>query len=347
MDPLSLTTSVLALLGACGTASRTFAKIRRLRDAPALIQAINNEVADLHLVITDINEFFEDAQECGRHISSPEGKPLELYSSTLDQTRKKILAVEHVIAYRLLKPGREADLKIDRSVFLREESNLVRLRSELQDCRQRMIGLFSHLGIRKLANIETRLDAICSDYLQNISQSQTRIESALGQVLSIQLLGSNTGRRPHSGVLPNSSLSSVELSVSRSRSSVEAAKCACRREKTSIYAQTFLGTLFACYSATPTVRRRDCPYHADRDLFVHYLFPTWFLQHMLCFQMKWNPGRNITYSLTITQTIPHEHVIYDMIVVEDIEGIRQLLLSEKLSIEAQSSSLVSGSLLWV
>lgn len=59
MDPFSITTGVLTLLGACTAASRAFKKIRDLGQAPALIQALNNEISDLQLAMLNLNDYLQ------------------------------------------------------------------------------------------------------------------------------------------------------------------------------------------------------------------------------------------------------------------------------------------------
>ena len=56
MDPLTLTTGIVTLVQACASLSKTVAKIVRLKDAAGLVQAVNNEISDLHLVSMQVQE---------------------------------------------------------------------------------------------------------------------------------------------------------------------------------------------------------------------------------------------------------------------------------------------------
>ena len=62
MDPLSIATAVLALLGASAATLRTFRKIRDLKKAPELIQSLNNEISDLHLTTLNVNDYIARAR---------------------------------------------------------------------------------------------------------------------------------------------------------------------------------------------------------------------------------------------------------------------------------------------
>ena len=353
MDPLSLTTSVLALLGACTTASRTIAKIRRLKDAPALVHALNNELSDLRVILMDVTDHFENAQSDGPPIPPVESAIFKLCSSTLSQTRDKVQSVEGIIRHRLLKPGKNSDLKIDKTAFVREHDHLIQLQADLRDLRQKMTGLFSHLGMSKISKIEVQVNEIRTNDIPKLMEGQIKIERTLSQVLSLTPAKPDGtfqwSQSPGTGALNNPKMASVEITVSRSTYKGLEMKCGCSCKRTSVYMQTFFGTLFMCYTAAPVLHHgsRSCPHHRAKEVLVSYLFPTWFLRYMLCFETKWSPSRAITYSLTVAHVIPIDHAVYDLIVAEDLDGIKELLLSEQISIEAQSTAPLSGTLLWV
>ena len=68
-DPLSITASVIAVLGAAEGVNKTLARIKNLIDAPRKLTLIN-EVSDLTLVLGDLERFVKEITE--RKQSHPE-----------------------------------------------------------------------------------------------------------------------------------------------------------------------------------------------------------------------------------------------------------------------------------
>ena len=352
-DPLSLTTSILAVLGACSTASKTLANFRALKDARLVVQTLNNEISDLYVVMIDAKEHFENAEGCSSATRSVDSAFLKRCSSTLDRTRDKIIEAESLIQYQLIKAGRETELKIDKNAYWREHGRLGQLKTDIRESKHSIIGLFTRLGVSKISKIQMDLDEVRMNELPRILQTTDRIEAKLSGYLSSQPSQPTQRYRrrhdPSTGGPTGSDLSSIEISVARLTSNVAAPRCSCRRQRTSLYLQKILGSLFMCYTAAPGFHRDRyiCPYHRARAVVVHYVFPAWFLRYMMAFETNWSPGGAISCSLTIAQTIPTSHIVYDLIAMEDVNGLRGLLASAQISIEAQSPSPVSGSLLWV
>lgn len=54
MDPLSLTASVIAVIGAASRIASGLKRIIDLRKAPAVLLALNNEVSDLQLILAQL-----------------------------------------------------------------------------------------------------------------------------------------------------------------------------------------------------------------------------------------------------------------------------------------------------
>ena len=69
-DPLSITASVIAVLGAAEGVNKTLARIKNLIDAPRKLLTLINEVSDLTLVLGDLERFVKEITE--RKQSHPE-----------------------------------------------------------------------------------------------------------------------------------------------------------------------------------------------------------------------------------------------------------------------------------
>ena len=83
MDPFSLTTGITTTLGACTAAESTFAKLRRLKNVPVLIQALNNEVSDHDLIMLDASECLEPMKRKAGQSDRVDKALIDLCLSTL------------------------------------------------------------------------------------------------------------------------------------------------------------------------------------------------------------------------------------------------------------------------
>ena len=333
MDPLSITAGVLALLEACHATGKLFLKIRML-DAPNLLQSLNNEITDLHLVLLDMSDYIRSVDIQGLDSSTVNDTLFQLCSSTLQQARAKVQETETLIHYDILKPGREHEFKVNRTAFLQHHSRLVQLQTHLRDARQKIVGLASHLGLRKFSRVEVLLNDIHSNNLPLLMQSQTELQRTLDQILRLQQSTSSTTSQSHqyASFGEASNISGIQMSVSRTR-------CACPLRAVSAQHSTILGVLFTGYAAAPRTGpcRGHCSRHKEMKIWLHYVFPSWFLQYAIRFEA--GSGRDsgtIRCSLTVAQTITHDHVVWDLIDIDDFDAIKSLIISGQLSVDAQT-----------
>lgn len=342
MDPLTLTTGILALLRASASLSSTLLKLRRLKDAPGLVQALNNEISDLRLILIHINDYHESIRTEGLCLPNNDNPISDLCSSTLDQTRDKVQEVENLLRDKLLKSPEGSDLKVNRLAFMRERDHLIQLQADLRIGRQKIANLFGQLGIKNISNIEVLLNDIRSNDLSTLLQSQIRIEDALDRIEERQLLPLSPGRRPIQPTLPpgpdNTDASSIEVSISPLISHISRSKCTCHQRSASIKLHNLLGSLFVGYVATPAnYFRRGCPHQRRIELQLIYIFPTWFIKYALSLKARFDMHGTITCSLSVNQIISSDHIVWVLIKLGDLAGIKRLLNAGQISIRAQNA----------
>lgn len=139
MDPLSISASVLTLLGAGGTLSKLLRKGIDLKNAPDVLRALNDEVAELQFTANDVNDLLWTAN---RDFDDPPPKSL---SSSLSRVKSILLQVESYISYQLTTFTADGEgIRLDKSVYLRAERRLYELKDEIQASR---IALASALSL--------------------------------------------------------------------------------------------------------------------------------------------------------------------------------------------------------
>ena len=166
MDPFSLLTGTLTVLGACATVSRTLSRIYGLKSAPALIQALNNEMSDIQLALMDVNDYLRRPRTMRASIAGTDQLFFQRCSCAVGQIKDKVLEVDILLQYHILKPGKEESYSINRISFLREQDHLQQLQMDLRDARHQISGLFSRFGIRETLGIEQLVIDLHSTTLQ-------------------------------------------------------------------------------------------------------------------------------------------------------------------------------------
>lgn len=63
MDTLSITVSILTILGTGGVVAQNLGRIRRLRKAPTLLLQLNNEITDLELLVHAVEETLRENED--------------------------------------------------------------------------------------------------------------------------------------------------------------------------------------------------------------------------------------------------------------------------------------------
>ena len=360
MDPFSLTTGIVALLGTCNAACRTFAKLRRLKDAPLVIQTLNNEVSDLLLIMLDVSEYLEGMKV--EEMATPEANAvaIELVSTSLDHAKNVVHNVKELLGSRIYKIAEKEELKINRVNFFREYTNLLHLQGTLREARLKIASLFSELGLRKISRVEVLLNNIRSEELSLIIQNQVKIDEQLDRIEDLQLsmtssfhARSSNARVPSSPETNNAQRltipllspslekpSSLVMPVSRFHSKARRLRCTCScQTSASTFLQSVFGFLFLGYAATlkEGMCQAGCQYHTNIEATIVFIFPLWFVRRALSFQAGFNGEGSIKCSLKVAQVIPSGHPIFDMIDSGNVVGIKKLLTSRQVSINAQTT----------
>ena len=140
MDPLSISASVLTLLGAGGSLSKLIKRAIDLKDAPRVLQDIDKDVADLQDMINDAEELFDAA-----FLSPGARTPRSLFNS-LKNLRSTLLALESYIAYELTTTeSRHAIKRLDKSVYFRTAET--KLQGFRRDLDRRKLDLITALNL--------------------------------------------------------------------------------------------------------------------------------------------------------------------------------------------------------
>ena len=134
-DPLSVTASVIAVVGAIEGVSKTLAKVRTLRNAPSELLALINEASDLRIVLGDVERYItRDGNQ-----SQAFRDQLQNISHLVTRAKDCLLELDKLIHYRFLKPGTDElktkEIKVSRREWAQAKTTTERFRQSLRDIR--------------------------------------------------------------------------------------------------------------------------------------------------------------------------------------------------------------------
>ena len=128
MDPLSITVSIITLLGAGGTISKGLDRIRSLKTAPDTLLQLHNEISHLHLIIHAVDGIYRQNDDPNT------GGQQEIVCAVLKRAKDTVLELEKVIAYVLTKETSNG-AELDRVAWLRALKKVKKLQSDMRNVR--------------------------------------------------------------------------------------------------------------------------------------------------------------------------------------------------------------------
>ena len=127
IDPLSVYASIVAIVQAGGAVGKGLTKILNLRNAPDILLALNSEVADLQCIIQDIDGLLR------QQLDATDQEPVASVDRMLQKAKQALLKLESLLAYELTTvKGKDDGVKLDRSVWLRVEHKVQKLKDEIR-----------------------------------------------------------------------------------------------------------------------------------------------------------------------------------------------------------------------
>ena len=142
MDPLSITASILTIVGAGGALAKRLDRLLDLRHAPDILHALSNEVTELQNVVQTWDGLARQYQD-----TSGLPVPAEL-CETLEKARQNLLALEQLISYELTNTDSRSDLvKLDKSKWIRSDSKIYALQRQIRNDRSSLKNMYARLTL--------------------------------------------------------------------------------------------------------------------------------------------------------------------------------------------------------
>ena len=143
MDPLSVTASILTVLGAGGQAAKALKKLSLLKSAPTIVLQLHNELSDLHLLTVAIQDIFQAVQTTEIPLNTRRS-----ITSSLKLVNEKLLELEelHDKLIPTSYPSGSKTIKVNKSVWLANQVHLKHLQKDLRSARLKLTSILGTLN---------------------------------------------------------------------------------------------------------------------------------------------------------------------------------------------------------
>lgn len=138
MDPLSCTASILTIIGTAGVVGNGLKKIIALRHAPGILLALNNEVADLYILVQTVDQLIR------RHSEATHAGPVGNLCRALQTAEITLFELEDMLRGRLTIKDVDGKPRLDRTAWLRSSTKVAKIKDQIRADR---INLTSALSL--------------------------------------------------------------------------------------------------------------------------------------------------------------------------------------------------------
>lgn len=112
MDPLSFTASLLTIIGTIGVIGNGLRKLIALRHVPAILLALNDEVAGLYCIVQAVDFLTR------QHAEITHTGAIDNLRRALNQSRSKLIELEDLMRNKLTVEDKGGERRLDRAVWL-------------------------------------------------------------------------------------------------------------------------------------------------------------------------------------------------------------------------------------
>ena len=363
MDPLSISASIVALLGAARAAVNGLKKLRSIYHASNNLLALFNELSDFQVVLGALSSAITQRADI----------PLE--STLIGQNLAKLIDRAKIVTRKIKETTdacvteSEAGPKISRRSWLRRQNSLKLLQEETRAINQSLSTSLSTAIYSDIRRIELRLEGISVTTeairstqgehhnldIHSIQSQQNAVTGTTSQLPPLVTpplhgaLDSSLGSHIAAGNMTEQSKTiCVNASHFLSRRCRRDCRCQCHRRavlQTPRLLERLIGTLFVNYIGIP--RQDDacltnCRRRRGFKARVTYLFPHWFLMRKFSAIITSESG-SPHISIRVSRQVSSKSEIFRLCRVGDVEGVKRLFVDGQASpfdVSAQTGSTV-------
>ncbi|EGD90805.1 hypothetical protein H112_01386 [Trichophyton rubrum D6] len=357
MDPLSVTASIIAVGTVAGKICSAFTELRSLcRSLPGRLHALNNEVADLEIVL------FELASLTERRTAVLDSERMSL-QHLVKQAEVKLLELQEIVG-RLRTAYRDAAVPFALGAFSKEKTRLQGLQEEIRSVKCDLNIMLGASNSQDMTDMRLQLEAISiitrESSQENIalqgqlisslshvdervarveellrSQAQKVKEEQFTQVGPLYNIIAARRHSPHPRKAPiprDGGLSTYSGPATPYRvRCAPACTCAChtqlRRASLGLF-ERVLGQLFIGCSGipylSPSCDADTCTKYRASKISMEYWFPMGHNSTILRMQAGYQANTGLLFQLQTLRSVPDDAQCVKFALAGDIEGLKYL-----------------------
>ena len=359
MDPLSVTASIITVLGAGGTIATTLEKTRSIRQAPEIILSLNNEISDLRLIVHETQQLLREDQN-----RDPIGSETRAFTDQvtpiLIRGRDKLLELESLIEYSLTSTSTNTKNrpKVRKVAWVWKQQKVQSIKDDIRSLRLNLAAIVGLVSSKTTSRLELQISQIQTDssalhsrldsVLPDILGHQTRSADLLNDLFHSLTTARGTPSVNSSAVVSPEQFRSVaqgnvlpglQIQVARKFDSCpQEYSYACHSHSawnSPRYLRYFLGLLFTGYTGLPVLNPRcnvtGCIQNSQSCVYFNYLFPPWLLSCVVEYYIRISRSYGISQCFRVSNVISYSSQIFLLAQFGDVEGLKKLLNSRKAS----------------
>ncbi|KAL9071606.1 MAG: hypothetical protein Q9157_005414 [Trypethelium eluteriae] len=362
MDPLSLTASIIAVVGAATTVAKQLDHLRAtLRDTPDDLCSVVNEISDLQLVLETCKAVTEHLATSDIDRSAPTAE-INVFLCKSEQYLQELGQLVSSCLSPSSSGGGIQRVRIARFRWSKASSQVNKLRTKLRDSRQDIHTLWEANNCLAISEMRLCLQGISlgaqrfqvdtskrlDDVLAKLNNQAIRTEqltirnnnthnrvgrarnSAVKEIASPDLLMNDTAE-PH--LLGNKAQPISIFALGYRKTCRLWCSCCCHikrsiRSPSSGILQTLVGSLFVGYSGipaiTPPCNETQCRRRSSMRIMLSYQFPEWFWTNVLFASCDTTTLAGPELLLRVQTKIPFNSAAIDYCFRGDIMSLKRM-----------------------
>lgn len=354
MDPLSITTSVLALATAAHQIGTAISRLRRIGELPSRIYALKNDVSELEVVLQEVARALE------HNCLSPENTQ-ESLDQVLVRTKDHLTSLTQALE-QLSKvcKGPRAKSIIKTALWAKEKETFQKFRDDIASVKATLNLMLGAVGSQHLQRVDLELQKITiltaksAETNVNLQQGMTEYQKALStrmdeqhQNLSDRISALTDVLLPQPYQRPSASSQeqpgpspdaepnneSIRVVATYRRPCRHWCPCKCHAKqklslKTPGMVEAMVGRIFIGYSGLPLMKKpcdfRGCEDRRRATATVEYWFPSWFVSMNAKLHLTYLPRVGPEYQLSTIRRVADDSPSITFAMQGNIEGLKHL-----------------------
>ncbi|KAK5696832.1 hypothetical protein LTR97_008136 [Elasticomyces elasticus] len=321
-DPLSVTASVIAIIGSVEATRKGLRKLLALRYVPEVVVALNNDVQDLHLTLREF-EFLAAGHD--GNVQTKDYLRLNALPHA-QRARKSLEKLESLLEYRLKK----ADGSISKSAWLSIENKVRALQKELRHSRLAITTALSVLNTTTVSRLETRLQEL---HLATEERHSNATETLISKTQTLEramidMVDAQKQSQAH--------LVSLEDLILTRVSSTESQTSTITSISTDISLPFLVGALFVGYSSVPTLTppcsTPKCRGSPEGFISMSYYFPRWLVSSVLATAIRFTSHKGPEMTISTLRQRDSTDLIFTAAESGDAVTVRRLITEGNASV---------------